>query len=279
MAPRRDAASRKASVKKRQADKLAARRAAKESKLQKKAEKTFAKSVATYQQGSFERVRAFVDQQLDDNPAWIRPLADLMRDGAIKAILKMGSPDSAQAAGAGGKAVEKWQGRAKTWGELPIDAVLRMLGCVGVDINEPKVDDGTIDEQTIRAFFEVQFFVDGGVNLPAGCRAYETLEAMARQRFENLNLKIVQPKLEASGTLECFALAENGEMCCMHSDSTATLPGLSGDDKWVLSDASSPSCVVYSESNPSVSFSCRSLFDEVRGLDPAAKWTVSKKDS
>ena len=85
------AASRKAAVAKKQADKQAARRRAKEEKL---AKRVFAKSLASFEKSSAERARAYVDQQLDDNPGWVRPLADLMRDGALQALIRSGAVEA-----------------------------------------------------------------------------------------------------------------------------------------------------------------------------------------
>ena len=272
--PKRDAEVRKAATAKRAADKAAARRQAKEAKLQKKAEKTFARSVATYQQGSFERLRAFVDQQLDDNPAWIKPLADLMRDGAIKAILKLGSP-AGQTGPWGASGADRWQGKAKTWGELPPEAKVCMLKALGVELDDAKVEDGTIGPETIDKIFAVQFFVDPEVVLPQGCRSFETLRKMAVRRVDPL--KIVTKKIVDKSPVKCYEIEDN-EVSCVHSDESATLPELSGGDKWILTNPELPTCEVHSEAKTNLIFECRSLFAEVRNMDPRAKWSIKKDE-
>ena len=106
--------SRKAASAKKQQEKQAARRRAKEEKLAKKSERVFAKSLASFEKSSAERARAFVDQQLDDNPGWVRPLADLMRDGALQALIRSGA---AEAEGLSG-GPRRWSGKAKSFGCL-----------------------------------------------------------------------------------------------------------------------------------------------------------------
>ena len=261
------AAEKKAAVVRKQQEKVAARRRIKEEKIKKKNEKVFAKSLQNYSKGSNERARAFVDQALDDNPGWIRGLADLIRDGALQALLKgvrseQGGPEA--------HVVERWSGKAKTWGELPSDAKVRMLESVGVGIPQEGVA-----EQTLDVFFSVQFFVDHDVPLPANCRSFEVLEQLAKERFRSLGSSALAS--ECKEIKPCYALAD-GELCCHFSEELATLPSLEGDDVWVLSDECVPSATVYSKAKPLVSFACRTLFDATRKIDPRAKWTLAKKD-
>ena len=273
MAKRTSGASdKKAAAVRKQQEKAVARRRAKEQKLQKRNERTFAKSLANFQESSFERARAFVDGQLDDNPSWIRPLADLIRDGALQTLLRTTST-SAGAAGAadsGQAGPGRWTGKAKTFEEMPSEAKTFMLLKVGV-----RVDDG-ISEDILDSFFAVQFMVHLDTPLPAGARAYETLEKFATERFEALGGHRVAPNVTSQFDKKCFSLDGNTVTNALTGEE-ASLPPIRDGDKWVLEDEDLPTASVTSEANPHLSFGCRTLFENLRAIDPKAKWVLEKK--
>ena len=270
MAKRTSGASdKKAAAVKKQQEKAAARRREKEQKLQKRNERTFAKSLANFQESSFERARAFVDGQLDDNPSWIRPLADLIRDGALQTLLRTTST-SAGAADSGQAGPGRWTGKAKTFEEMPFEAKTFMLQKVGV-----RVDDG-ISEDILDSFFAVQFMVHLDTPLPAGARAYETLEKFATERFEALGGHRVAPSVTSQFDKKCFSLEGNTVTNALTGDE-ASLPPIADGDKWVLEDEGLPTASVTSEANPHLSFGCRTLFDNLRSIDLMAKWVLEKK--
>ncbi|CAE7875087.1 unnamed protein product, partial [Symbiodinium necroappetens] len=163
-----------------QQEKAALRRKAKEEKLAKRNERTFAKSLANFQESSFERARAFVDGQLDDNPGW-----------------------------------------AKTFGELPTEAMAFMLEAIGV-----KVGDGVVRD-VLSNFFLVQFFVDESVALPAGSRSFEVLDKIAKDRFKALHEVKVAPVVEKDFDGNCWAIDEDGAVTFALSRDSQKLPALS----------------------------------------------------
>ena len=256
--------SRKAASAKKQQEKQAARRRAKEEKLAKKSERVFAKSLASFEKSSAERARAFVDQQLDDNPGWVRPLADLMRDGALQALIRSGA---AEAEGLSG-GPRRWSGKAKSFGCLPDECNEHMLQTIGV-----KIQDGGVSEDTLTAVFCLQFFVDPDTPLPPNCRSFDALAAMAQERFATLGSKTIVSEVKEA--IECYTI-EDGTVTCPLTDEKVALPSLSGHS-WELTDSSLPSCSIVSTSNSAVSFAVRTLFQVLRTVDPEAKWTAKKK--
>ena len=259
--------NKRATAVRKQQEKAALRRKAKEEKLAKRNERTFAKSLANFQESSFEGARAFVDGQLDDNPGWIRPLADLIRDGALQTLLRTTAAGPSESTG---PSAGKWVGKAKTFGELPTEAMAFMLEAIGV-----KVGDGVVRD-VLSNFFLVQFFVDESVALPAGSRSFEVLDKIAKDRFKALKEVKVAPVVEKDFDGNCWAIDEDGAVTFALSRDSQKLPALSTGDVWVLDDQHSPAGRVHSQLTPAVAFDCRSLFPEVRDIDPQKKWAVKK---
>ncbi|CAE7739957.1 mao [Symbiodinium sp. CCMP2592] len=251
-----------------QQEKAAVRRRQKEEKLAKRNEKTFAKSLANFHESSFERARAFVDSQLDDNPAWIHPLADLIRDGALQALLKSPGATGDQSGRSAGP--EKWVGKAKSFGELPDEVKVFMLEAIGVRMSETGVP-----ADVLNSFFSIQFFVHEDVPLPAGSRSFEVLEKLAKERFAALNNHKVAPSVDKDFDGNCWAL-DDGSVTFALTGDVQKLPALSEKDVWVLDHQDCPCGRVYSQANPAVAFECRTLFPDVREIDPKAKWALKK---
>ncbi|OLP96415.1 hypothetical protein AK812_SmicGene21370 [Symbiodinium microadriaticum] len=197
-----------AAAAKKQQDKQAAPRRAKEEKLAKKCEKVFAKSLASFEKSSAERARAYVDQQLDDNPRWVRPLADLMRDGAFQALIRSGV---AEAEGLWGG---WWSSKAQSFGCLPDESKVHRLQTIGV-----KIQDGGVSEDTLTAVFCVQFFVDPDSPLPPNCRSFDALTEMAEERFETLGSKTVVSVVKEA--IECYAIDKGTVMCPLTDEKVA----------------------------------------------------------
>lgn len=257
----------KAAAAKKQQEKQAQRRRAKEEKLAKKSERVFAKSLASFEKSSAERARAYVDQQLDDNPGWVRPLADLMRDGALQALIRSGTME---AEGGRSSMAARWSGKAKSFGCLPDEAKAHMLESIGI-----KIDDDGISEDTLTAFFCVQFFVDPDTALPPNCRSYDALTVLAKERFELVGSKMIAPAV-GKEPIECYTM-EDGTVKCPLTDEVVALPSLQGEDSWELTDSTLPSCCIVSQANSAVTFAVRTLFQVLRTVDPEAKWTGKKK--
>ena len=269
------ASDKKVTAARKQQEKAAARRRAKEAKMQKKAEKTFAKSMASFAESSFERARAFVDTQLDDNPGWIRPLADLIRDGALQTLLKSGQSLAEGGGGDTRSQPQKWTGKAKTFGELPDEAKVHMLSKIGVDID---TSGEAVSEEILDSFFAVQFFVGPDAPLPAGARSFDVLEKMAVQRFESLGGHRVAPQVTSQFDQVCFSLEDEKVTNALNGES-APLPSLALEgDEWVLENEGLPSATVSSKANPHLSFGCRTLFEKLRSIEPKAKWVMKKQE-
>ena len=130
------------------------------------------------------------------------------------------------------------------------------------------------DEDTLTAFFCVQFFVDPDTSLPPNSRSFDVLTELAEKRFEQLGSTKIANEVKG---IECYRLIDQKTVRCPLTDEEVDLPPLSGEDAWELTDSSLPSCCVQSKANSAVSFAVRTLFQLLRPIDPEAKWNAKKK--
>jgi hypothetical protein len=257
-------------------EKQAARRKAKEERLQRASEKLFKKSLQKYEKTSFESERQYLDGQLTDNPKWVRPLAELIRHGALNVLLKLGEEDEDDVEAAAG-VQRRWKGKAKTFGELPLEVKMHMLDRAGMTI-----DIGT-SEDIVTAAFVAQFFVEPEAPLPAAqvVRLYATIDKMVADRLTTLGVtKPLVEKITADtdvSDLELWTLSEDGSTldCALCPGQSCSLPSL-GKESWDLADSGLPGSVVRCSGKATLAFSCRSLFDALRDIDPEKKWDVPK---
>ena len=239
-----------------------------EQKLQERNEKLFAGALRKYEASSLETEMAYITNALSETPAFVAPLARLLRQGALNTLLRLNEPDSS-----GGKAdgLERWQGRARKLLDLPVMVQVKMLKATGIALTPSQQNDSSL----VTTLFAVQFWVVPETALPQHeqLRLVQTMERFAKKRVEDigrsfldgLNLK------DLAADMALWELSENKLTFTLCPGQVSELPVLPEDGEWTLSDATSPACVAVAP-NPVFNLPCRSLFSAVSQLAPEQKW-------
>ena len=254
--------------------------------LQKRNDAIMDKALEKYASSAMETDRAYIDSALADNPGWVRPLAQLIRHGALKGLLrnKAGGLEDEEDQGK-----EKWRGKCKKLVDLPETVKVAMLQASGVDVPEP------LTGAALDAAFALQFWIASSVAIPNHSRVrwVETLKEFARARYRDLPFNfLIQDRLgkiaKSAGedaTMECLRLwkvdtsEEKVTLSCLMVDTeplTCDLPKLPADDEWELDDPWAPDAKVFAQSNPDgpFRFTCRVFFTDLDGADPSRKWNA-----
>ena len=283
--PRRAAGPRKTTVKQAQ------RAAVRQQKQQERNEKTFANAVHASRASILDDDYRYIEETLGSNPAWISPLAGLIRSGSLNGLLKEHVDLGAGRGGPG----ERWKGRVSKIVGLPVEMLVRMLTQSGVELSDTVVQK----EEVVRHLFRAHFWVSDGVGLPKttpDIRYVTSLTQIAKLRIEHIG----RNWLAAHNTLAPISLdaysaghydiwrVEDDELLCRaftpdndghiskkHAPDGAlkvTLPSLV-EDNWVLTDPRLPDCRVHPSKSKGGNFDflASSFFDKL--CPPDERWT------
>lgn len=249
------------------AQKQQAKAAKKEEKMKAKNEKALEGALRKYEQNSVETDLAFIQSSLAETPAFVAPLARLMRQGALNALLRLNTAQPEQPDSQEG---EKWRGKARKLLELPVPVMVSMLSAPEVHLSTEEQNE----EALVKHLFGVQFWITEDTPLPThpNIRYIATLEKFAQKRVEDLGFT---PLLSAgkdhwSDSMPVWKLEGNSLHFLLTGEASA-LPTLPGGGEWELSDPLCPACVA--EAPVEVwNTQCRGLFPAVAKICPEAKW-------
>lgn len=165
-------------------------------------EKVLAKALEKYEKSGLQTDLQYITMSLQDTPAWVSPLARLMRQGALTTLLRMGSGGSSADAAAQGV---RWQGKARHLLSLPTDVLWETLECTGVQLPE----DQREDRDLVQSCCQAQFWIVRGTPLPQhrDIRLVQTLKSLAKARVEDLGFAYFKDKTELAEPMWCEHVA------------------------------------------------------------------------
>ena len=257
----------------------AAKAAIKKDKAMQKSEKIFSKALSAYSNTALDVDRQFILSQLEENTMYIAPLAQLMRHGALKTLLKWHEGETTD--NAEPEKGPKWRGKARTLMQLPLDAKLSMMQKVITNFPQAKVSESHDDAEWLDCIFQAELWIADDTLIPKhpDIKLLKTLESLAQDRVEKLGFSFSAGRPLKVGDKSAFVIWDlEGQSLSFNLDykqpSRKTLPTLPEEAVWVLSDPFSPSCVVHPADEPNSSFAilCHTLFQEVSDWKPSGKW-------
>ena len=245
----------------------AAKQQQKEQNQLRRNEQVLTKALEKFEKTSAQSDLHFITTSLNSTPAWIAPLARLIRQGAMNSLLRVGSAQDE----AGQVQSAKWQGKAKTILELPADVLSEMLVASGLTLPA----DASEETHPMDKICKAWFWITPETLLPKhrDIRYVNILCGLAKARVDELGFKywhaksdFLAPMWEVEENILCWNMGPESRKYVQE------LPALPEGAVWELSDDCSPSCLVTSSAQKKISFECRSFFEAVDSINPAVRW-------
>lgn len=250
--------------------------AAKQQKNREKNEQIFQKALTKYNTSALEADKLYISQSLEETPAWVQPLAALIRAGALNALLKAhDAPEEVDSA-------THWKGKAKKWAQVPISVKVAMLQASAPAVELPKEILEKAD--CLDHVFRVQFWLVDATPLAQhpDIRLFETVKQLAREKVADLGWNFLEHQSNLKKVpSEIWTLEDGVLSSIIPGCAPVELPTLPDGSAWELTQNDSPNGYVQPEGQEDSPFGflCRSMFPALKMLDPAARWKVTEAAS